>query len=160
MIELMVAVTVLAIVLGLGIPAFRELTRNNAVTAAQNSLVTALNVARSEALRRNRPVSVCASTDAATCATAADWGSGWIAFTDRAAAGTVDGGDEVLQTWQPANNQITFTAGGTAFIQYLPTGMSAAAATIDVAWTGCTGMHTRRVAVLPTGAIDGQIVSC
>jgi type IV fimbrial biogenesis protein FimT len=160
LIELMVAITLIGILLGLGIPAMREFTRNNSVNAAQNDLVLALNVARSEALRRNRPVSVCASNDGATCGGAADWVSGWIAFTDQGGAGSVDGTDQVLQIWQTTNNDLTINPGGSTFVQYLATGMSAAPVTLDVSWSGCTGMHTRRITVLATGAIDAQIVSC
>ena len=51
LLELMVTIAVLGILLGLTVPTFREFSRNNSVTTAQNDLVTALNVARSEALR-------------------------------------------------------------------------------------------------------------
>jgi type IV fimbrial biogenesis protein FimT len=158
--ELMVGITVLGILLGLAVPTFRQFSQNNSVTAAQNDLVTSFNVARSEALRRNRPVSVCASKDGATCGDETEWSSGWMAFTDRGASGALDGDDVLLQTWQSPNSNLVFAAGGNTYVQYLPTGMSAAAVTIDVSWTGCSGMHLRRVDVLATGAISGQTASC
>jgi type IV fimbrial biogenesis protein FimT len=160
LLELMMTITVLGILLGLAVPTFREFTRNNNVTTAQNDLVTALNVARSEALRRNRPVSVCASVDGATCGDATNWNDGWIAFTDRGTPGTVDADDTTLQTWQTSNANVLFAAGGSAFVQYLPNGMSAAAATIDISWSGCTGPYTRRVAVTATGSVNGRLVNC
>jgi len=158
--ELMFTVLIVAILLAVAVPSFRQFTRNNRVTAAQNDLVTSLTLARSEALRRNRPVSVCASTDGSSCGDETDWGSGWIAFTDRGTAGTLDGDDEVLQVWQLGDPDLTFASGGSAFEQYLPTGLSAAAMTIDIAWTGCTGQHMRRVAVGASGALTGQLVNC
>ena len=160
MLELMVTIAVLGLLLGLTVPTFREFTRNNSVTTAQNDLVTALNVARSEALRRNRPVSVCASADGATCGDATNWNTGWIAFTDGGAAGTVDGTDASLQSWQTSNANVLFASGGSIFVQYLPNGMSAAPVTIDILWSGCAGLHTRRVSVTATGAVDGRIVAC
>jgi len=162
LIELMVAITVTAILLGLGVPAFRDFTRNNRVTAAQNDLVTSLSLARSEALKRNRPVSVCASTDGATCSDDTIWSSGWIAFTDRGAAGELDGDDLLLQVWQHPNSSVIVSSEDTTFVQYLPTGMVSDAATsvIDVSWENCTGPHTRRVSVTPTGTVAGEKVDC
>jgi type IV fimbrial biogenesis protein FimT len=164
LIELMVAITVVAILLGLGVPAFRDFTRNNRVTAAQNDLVTALSLARSEALKRNRPVSVCASADGATCSGETEWGAGWIAFIDRGAAGELDEDDEdlLLQAWQLPDTNVVVTSEDDAFVQYLPTGMSAdaAAVTIDVFWAGCAGPQMRRVTVTPTGSVSGAKVDC
>src|SRR5262245_60959819 len=101
LLELMIALTVLGILLGLAVPGFREFTRQNRVTAAQNDLATAINLTRSEALRRSTPTSLCASADGASCASAANWGSGWIVFSDGTGTqGTVDSpGDEIVQRW-------------------------------------------------------------
>src|SRR5690606_36519227 len=61
--ELMTTVAVAGIVLGLGIPSFMELQRNNAMTAAANELVTGILLARAEAVKRQVPVTLCASPD-------------------------------------------------------------------------------------------------
>ena len=87
LIELMFGLTILAVLLALGVPSFRQLTQNNAVTAAHNDLVTSLQLGRSEALKRNRPVSICASADGKDCGADTDWHTCWIAFTDRGVAG-------------------------------------------------------------------------
>jgi type IV fimbrial biogenesis protein FimT len=160
LIELMIAITLLSILVGLAVPTFREFTRNNSMVAAQNDLVTALNMARSEALRRNRAVSVCASADGTSCGDETNWNTGWIAFTDGSTPGVIDGTDVSLQTWQTANTNVSFNSGGSSFAQYLPTGMSAGAVTIDISWTGCAGLHTRRVAVTLTGSVRGTLVAC
>ncbi|HEU4781280.1 MAG TPA: GspH/FimT family pseudopilin [Steroidobacteraceae bacterium] len=162
LIELMVALTVLGVLMAISVPTFRQFTRNNSITAVQNDLVTSFNLARSEALRRNRPVSVCASADNATCGAVADWNTGWIAFIDRGAAGVIDSVDDVIvQTWQSPNPDLLIAAGVSTFVQYLPTGMSAAAVRVDVSWIGCTsGPYKRRIDVLATGGISGQLVDC
>jgi type IV fimbrial biogenesis protein FimT len=160
LIELMIALTLLSIVFGLAVPTFRDFTRNNSVAAAQNDLVTALTMARSEALRRNRAVSVCASADGASCGDQTNWNTGWIAFTDGNTPGVIDGTDVSLQTWQSTNTNVVFSSGGSTFAQYLPTGMSSGAVTIDISWSSCAGLHTRRVAVTLTGAVTGTLVAC
>jgi type IV fimbrial biogenesis protein FimT len=158
--ELMIAIAVMGVLLGVAVPTFRQFSLNNSVTAAQNDLVTSFSVARSEALRRNRPVSVCASTDGAACGDETMWKTGWMAFTDRGTAGTVDGSDEVLQIWRSPNSSLVFNAGTSTFVQYLPTGMSAAALTMDVSYAGCTGLQKRHVVVLATGSVAGTRVAC
>lgn len=159
LIELMVAIALLAILLGWGVPTFRQITRNNSVTVANNDLVTSLNLARSEALRRNRPVSVCASGNGEDCNGDEDWAGGWIAFIDRGDPGEVDGDDQVLQVWQPANDLVLFNADA-PFVQYLPTGMTGVTTTIEISWEGCSGQHSRRVAIIATGAITSEALDC
>jgi type IV fimbrial biogenesis protein FimT len=161
LIELMTGLMILAILMALAVPTFREFTRNNAVTAAHNDLVTSLQVARSEALRRNRPVSVCATPDGEECGAGTDWATGWMAFTDRGAAGELDDEDEILQRWQPQNSTLLFEpADDIAFIQFLPTGMAADAANMDILWDGCTGERRRQISVLITGAVTGAHAAC
>jgi type IV fimbrial biogenesis protein FimT len=155
----MMAISIVGILLALSVPTFREFSQNNSVTAAQNDLVTTFSLARSEALRRNRPVSVCASADGTSCGDQTMWNSGWIAFTDRSVAGVIDGDDVTLQTWQSPNANLLFIS-ASPFVQYLSTGMSRAAVTIEVSYTGCTGPRKRSVAVTATGAVTSQRVTC
>ena len=53
LIELMVTLTVLAILATIGIPSLAELIRSNRVTAQTNELVAVVHLARTEAIRRN-----------------------------------------------------------------------------------------------------------
>jgi len=164
LIELMTAIAVIGLLLALATPTFREFTRNNSVVATQNDLVTAFNLARSEALRRNRPVSVCSSANGTTCGDEEDWNIGWLAFTDRGTAGQINAaaGDELLQAWQSPNTTLLLLSDGNSFIRYLPTGMSALddPVTIEVAWEDCVGHPVRQVTVTVAGAITGQVVTC
>jgi type IV fimbrial biogenesis protein FimT len=61
--ELLMTVLVAGVVLGLGVPNFLEFQRNNAMTAAANEFVTAILLARAEAVKRQVPVTLCASAD-------------------------------------------------------------------------------------------------
>ncbi|WGL18197.1 GspH/FimT family pseudopilin [Microbulbifer bruguierae] len=58
LVELMVVITVLAIVMAIGIPSFNTLIKNNRLTAAVNDLAGGLSYARAEAVRRGRSVRV------------------------------------------------------------------------------------------------------
>lgn len=96
LIELLSAVTVAAILLAIAVPSFRLYSQGVRLSDATNGLVTTLNRARSEAVTRGRPVTVCASNDQASCAGAEVWTNGWIVFNDDNGNGSLDGGAEVV----------------------------------------------------------------
>jgi len=70
LIELMVTLTIAAIMLGVGIPSFRSFIASQRVKAAAYDLTTALMIARSEAVKRNASVTVAPDT-------ANTWTAGW-----------------------------------------------------------------------------------
>ncbi len=77
--ELLITIAVATILAVLALPDFsRFLIRGHILTQA-NSLVADLSFARSEAIRRQEPVTLCVSTNAATCVTG-NWQSGWITY--------------------------------------------------------------------------------
>lgn len=89
MVELMVTVAVLAIVMAAAFPSFTALVNGNRLTSSANEMLASLQLARSEAIRRNTRVMVCRSEDNATCADAAGLWTSWITI--------VDGSDEPLR---------------------------------------------------------------
>lgn len=114
LVELMVVLAVLGIVLGIAIPNFQRVVVSNRMAAQANDLITALSLARSEAVKRAAQVTVCASSDRATCT--GGWAQGWIV---RDAAGNA------LRVFGPLSGnstlagapQIVFTAtGGTTLL--------------------------------------------
>lgn len=90
LIELMVTVSIAAILLSIAVPSFKTMFKNNRITAGTNEFVAALILARSEALKRNNNVSVCSSSDQQTCSGNADFATGWIVFMDCDQDGTVN----------------------------------------------------------------------
>lgn len=97
LVELMIALAVAAIVLTMGIPGFQDLIQNNRRVTAVNELVSGLHLARSEAFKRNRTVSVCPSADGVNCGGA--WAAGWLVFVnaDNDTPPAVTDGDEVVR---------------------------------------------------------------
>jgi type IV fimbrial biogenesis protein FimT len=61
--ELLVTMLVAGILVAVGVPSFRDAQRNSAITAAANNLITGLLAARAEAVKRQVPVTLCASPD-------------------------------------------------------------------------------------------------
>ena len=76
LIELMVTVSIAAILLAIGIPSFSKLIANNRIANQTNEFVGALSLARGEAVRRSQPVTV-RSKDGEI-----EFATGWSIFTD------------------------------------------------------------------------------
>jgi type IV fimbrial biogenesis protein FimT len=105
LLELVMAVALLAILLGIGAPAFGDLRMDAQRTAAVNDLVGSIHLARSEAIKRGGVVSLCPGSPATGCATgAADWSVGWLVFLneDRDRPPALDPDDEILRFRSPA----------------------------------------------------------
>jgi type IV fimbrial biogenesis protein FimT len=123
--EVLVVLTLMAILAALAFPAFRGFTRSSLAVSTANDFVSAANLARSEAVTRAVPVTVCKSSDQASCATGVDWDVGWIVFADEDADATLDAGDdELLRVYTPHGGNVEMT-GGADSVTYLATGFFA-----------------------------------
>ncbi len=126
LVELMVTVAVLAIIAMIAVPSFQNLIIQNRVTSITNDFVAALQLARSEAIRRGHSVTVCKSSDGTNCVTSGNtWEIGWIVFHDTNGNSARDGSEPLVRVWPalPAgytlrpnsatfNNAVRFTAQG------------------------------------------------
>lgn len=85
LIELLVAISVLATLAAIGVPAWQGLAESHRVSADLRSIQQALTYARSQAVTTGLDVSVCAADAHHTgCGDKHDWTQGWIVFTGRA----------------------------------------------------------------------------
>lgn len=124
LIELMVTIAVLAILLSIAIPSFQNMVLNNRIAAQANQVITALNYARSEAVKRAAPATVCSTNGGAACAGSKDWSTGWLVFADADGDGTVDAGETVLRVWPALGGSNTLNAGTNLRITFTATGVA------------------------------------
>ena len=102
-IELMIVMALAAVLLSIGIPGFQQMVQDNRRASASVEMISALQAARSEAIKRNQPVSLCPSNDGDSCTNGNAWEPGWIAFTDLDEDGAVDADENVLQSGNGLN---------------------------------------------------------
>ncbi|WP_313645064.1 GspH/FimT family pseudopilin [Stenotrophomonas sp.] len=80
LVELVVTVAIAAILAAIAIPSFRSMINSSRLTSHANELVASLQLARSEAIKRNARVSVCGSANGATCG--GGWAKNWLTVVE------------------------------------------------------------------------------
>lgn len=166
LIELMVTLSVLAILLTIAVPNLQMFIQNSRLMSQTAGLVGDLNFARSEAIKRGGAVNICASADGATCSGAVTWETGWIVFNENSVPlnTTVDAGEAILRV-TPAlggNNTMRAPAGRSA-IQFSPQGYSVGFTTTFRACDARGLGSGRNVVVSNQGRVTtgtGGIASC
>lgn len=144
LIELMTTLTVLAIMLGIAVPSFRNFIAAQKVKTAAYDLVSTMLLARSEAVKRNSPVLV-------TPGSAAAWAGGW----------TVSAGATTLQQQQavegvtitPKDPTNPATALALANMSFAASGRLAAKAYFEIAGTAATKCVTVDLSGIPSSAL-------
>lgn len=101
LLETIIVMSIIAIIVAVGVPSFRDTIRNNRIITTANDVVTGLTLARTEAIRRNRNVIICGSPDpeAASPACAADgtWSAGWVVYVPAVGSTALDATALVLR---------------------------------------------------------------
>ncbi len=96
LIELMVTVAVLAILVAIALPSFKNMIRSGRIATTTNEMLASLSFARVEAIKNAHGAGVCASTAGSSC-DGEDWGSGWLIWADSNGNGAFDAGEDVLR---------------------------------------------------------------
>lgn len=167
LIELMVAIMVLAILLGVAVPSFRDAALSSRLTAYANDLVASAQLARSEAIKRNAPVTLCASKNGIACGIDAGsgWEAGWIVLApardvevttdddeDDGGFETVTIPAEVLQRQPPLSSEFRMRAGAVVSIVFPATVVGVTPATFKVCRASPVGKQERLVAITASGS--------
>lgn len=123
LIELLVTISIAAILMAIAVPGFQDFFRRNRLDSAASDFMATLNYARSEAIRRGVPVSVCKSNNGTSCGgDGVDWEQGWIVFVNlnNDSPAVVDAKEEVIRVQQRLAQGITLRPNGnyTNFLTY------------------------------------------
>lgn len=112
LIEVLVVVAIVAILAALAGPSFVKTTQRFRSLSEINGFAGDLQFARSEAIKQGQSVTLCASSNGATCLATSNWHTGWIIFSDPAATQVMCNGCKlrVQSSWLGTD---TFIASGT-----------------------------------------------
>ncbi|WP_181918692.1 GspH/FimT family pseudopilin [Wenzhouxiangella sediminis] len=122
-IELMIAISLLAVILTLAVPAFGRFIEQQQLTATANRLVGHLQFARGQAITRGTLVAACPSRDGRTCTGGNRWEQGWIVYLDPEKAGQPAEGGDVLRVVQAMPEHVMHS-GGRHRVRFKDSGMA------------------------------------
>jgi type IV fimbrial biogenesis protein FimT len=147
LVELMVTVAVVGILAAIAVPAMTSLVNGNRLAGATGELTASLQLARSEAIRRSAPVTICGTTDGVACS--ADW-SRWM----------IRGRDNVTGTTDLIRDSVAATSvqvsGPAAGIVFRPSGLTDAGQQLTVCVPTDSPEQNQRVV---TVMISGNVVT-
>ena len=150
LLELMIVVAIAGIVMAIGVPSFQSITTNNRIAANTNEFITALNLARSEAVKRGATVSVCKNED---CDGTGSWSDGWVILDDN---------NEVLRVFDElaGNDELTSSVNS---ITYTALGSLEGENTIEFNFKLCRkgfGGERNKVVINSVGRASSERASC
>jgi type IV fimbrial biogenesis protein FimT len=128
MVEMLVSVSVLAVLAAVAAPSFRNYTAAQSIRTTSFNLTSALMLARSEAIKRNRAVTIAANEGG--------WQNGW--------AITAAGSAEELQSTGPLRGEVFVGPEAPASIVFQPTGRVASVGIVSVPLSVSQGYATVR----------------
>jgi type IV fimbrial biogenesis protein FimT len=158
LIELMVTVAVLVLVVLVAAPSFDTMFLNSRLTAYSGDFVAATQTARSEAIKRNARVLLCASSNGTAC-DGTDWRQGWLVVHDVDGLGTFNSGDTVLLKHEALDSSyslVSTPSSSTVMIVYDTTGAVSSAVTMKLSRTSPSATTWREIEILATGRVAAR----
>lgn len=122
LIELLVTLSVASILLSLAVPSYRVFVQDSQLLTQSNNFSTALMLAKSEAVKRSTPATICPSTTGTGCTGGTNYSNGWLVFADSNGDGAVDAGEQILQVGAPLTGGNTLNAGVRNRVTFSATG--------------------------------------
>ncbi len=124
-IELIMSLSIVAIGLGASLPSFSNLLKNQTLTTENNRLVSALNLARNQAISHNKIVIICASRSGSDCDAGRSWNQGWIVFTDENFNRVRDADETVTRVAQASQTGVSIISpAARQILRFFPDGSS------------------------------------
>jgi type IV fimbrial biogenesis protein FimT len=147
LIELMITVAIMGIMMTVGLPSFQSIILGARLTSASNAMVGALQLARSEAIKRHRTVIIAPLTGG--------WQSGgWQVFVDVTANGTYDSATDILLTkFDALSSSITVNPSYSGSIAYESTGRAKSLGNVRFCSPAGDNQDFRAVVVALTGRV-------
>ncbi len=152
LIELMITVILISVILGIGVPSFKELIRNSRLSTATNEFISSMYLARSEAVKRRTDILVTA-TDSSNSAN--EWGyNGWTISVE-------DGGETLKTVRAVQDDSITIDSNNdVAEFTYSADGSVDNADTLDICATEKSSGRRITIDITGRASVNSDFNSC
>ncbi len=110
LVEVLVVLSISAVIVGIATPSFMSIIANNRVAMASNELVATLNLAKAEAVRSGMTTTLCVSQNASQCsnANAVNWNDGLILFQDNDNSSNVSNNERIIKVMPASDDSLQF----------------------------------------------------
>ena len=127
--ELMVTLAVAGVLAGVAVPNLRSFIQNSRLSSASNDLLRSFNLARTEAIKRQANVVVCASALPMAAIPACSYGpfNGWIVFQDNNLSWQWENGEPIFERHELLDSSVTVKKDNNGIEMYLATGFASPA---------------------------------
>ena len=123
LIELLFVIALIAVLAVIAAPSYLNYFTKVKLAGHAQFVLETLRLARTDAVTRGVPVSVCASTNGVVC-TGTPWEQGWLVFSDEGLPGIIDGSDAALRAVGAYEGGVTLdvnvTKAGVGYFQFDP----------------------------------------
>lgn len=153
LIELLVVLAIAAIMLAVAAPGFNAFFAGNRAEVQVQSLVGSLNLARSEAVKRNGRVVV-------EPAEAGVWEAGWNVWWDSNQDGAFNGDDIVLRSQPALTGEATLSDGGAGSVAFTRMGAAESAADFEYRLNADQCRRERDIRVNTLGRVTTERRAC
>lgn len=120
LVELMITLAIAGMLATVAIPSFMGMVASSRVTAASNELVTALNMAKSEAIRSGYNTILCKSANGTECG--GNWSDGWLLFIDANSDQEKQESEKVIRAHASFDSSLGFVFKTANYIEFRPNG--------------------------------------
>ena len=164
LVELLASLAVGGILMSITVPAMTGMLNTQKAISATNALLAGLNLARSEAIKRNARAVLCKTANGLTCTASGGWEQGWILFHDLNNNAVLDAGEEVVRQQGPASAGVRLRGNFAVanYVSYTPTGtaklISGAfqAGTFTLCMESSASADVRQIVLSGTGRVRAQ----
>lgn len=166
LVEILIVLAIAGILATVAAPSLTDFVRNSRLNSAAMMMVSDLNLARGEAIKRNARVLICSGNAAAGCNGSADWAAtGWVVCYDANSDGACDAAPvdgsapNPILVRGPINAQGLVLAGPAAPVIYRPMGSQGAlgAPAVNLNISGNWPSSKQKiVTIAPTGNITSH----
>lgn len=125
LVEIITTLSISSMLMTAAVPGFQSLIERNRIAASVNLFLSHLYQARSEAVKRERFVTLCPSSDGISCiADYTQWAKGYIVFVDEDKSKQRDINEQLISFYQGEDNNIKIHSSSNfrKVVSYYPTG--------------------------------------
>ena len=98
--ESLITMSIAVVLSSIAVPSFDSSRKNGHMSANINAMHSSLMMARSGSLSRRERVTVCKSSDGASCTTTGNWAQGWVVFVDSDNDASIDINEQIIKVKQ------------------------------------------------------------